>query len=49
LLKWGALPPRAEEPPWIVGDGTAFRAATGWAPAFDLTAGLRATIENAGV
>jgi UDP-glucose 4-epimerase len=44
LLRWGAIPPRAEEPPWIVGDGTAFRTATGWQPKHDLTAGLRASI-----
>lgn len=48
LLKWGAIPARSEEPPWIVGDGSAFRAATGWAPTFDLTAGLRATIAHHG-
>lgn len=44
LLRWGAIPPRAEEPPWIVGDGEPFRTATGWRPSFDLTSGLRATI-----
>lgn len=44
LLRWGAIPPRTEEPPWIVGDGTAFRTATGWRPGYDLTAGLRAAI-----
>jgi len=44
LLQWGAIPARAEEPPWIVGDGSVFRAATDWAPTFDLTTGLRATI-----
>ncbi len=48
LLKWGAIPARVEEPLWIVGDGSAFRAATGWAPTFDLTAGLRATIAHHG-
>lgn len=46
LLRWGAIPPRTEEPPWIVGDGTAFRTATGWHPKHDLTAGLRAAIEE---
>lgn len=46
LLRWGAIPPRTEEPPWIVGDGTAFRSATGWHPKFDLTAGLQAAIEE---
>jgi nucleoside-diphosphate-sugar epimerase len=46
LLRWGAIPPRTEEPPWIVGDGTAFRAAIGWQPKHDLTAGLRAAIEE---
>jgi nucleoside-diphosphate-sugar epimerase len=44
LLRWGAIPPRSEEPPWIVGDGTRFRTATGWGPKHDLTAGLRAAI-----
>jgi len=43
-LRWGAIPPRTEEPPWIVGDGERFRSATGWQPKFDLTAGLKATI-----
>ncbi|MCU0705138.1 MAG: NAD(P)-dependent oxidoreductase [Fimbriiglobus sp.] len=47
LLRWGAIPPRAGEPPWIVGDPTAFRNATGWAPRFDLNAGLQATIDGA--
>lgn len=46
LLRWGAIPPRPEEPTWIVGDGSAFRTATGWTPVFDLTAGLRATIAH---
>jgi nucleoside-diphosphate-sugar epimerase len=44
LLRWGAIPPRSEEPPWIVGDGERFRSATGWKPKHDLTAGLLATI-----
>lgn len=44
LLRWGAIPPRTEEPPWIVGDGERFRSATGWQPEFDLIAGLKATI-----
>ena len=44
LLRWGALPPRVEEPAWIVGDNARFRAATGWQPRFDLRDGLRATI-----
>ena len=44
LLRWGAIPPRTEEPPWIVGDGERFRSATGWQPKFDLDAGLKATI-----
>lgn len=46
LLKWGAIPPRSEEPPWIVGDGERFRSATGWKPKFDLTAGLKAAIDE---
>ena len=45
LLRWGALPGRPEEPARIVGDPSAFRAATGWAPRFDLREGLRATID----
>ena len=45
LLHWGVKPTRAEEPPWIVGDSSAFRAATGWSPRFDLREGLRATIK----
>lgn len=48
LLRWGAIPARPEEPPRIVGNGSAFRAATGWVPKFDLTAGLRATIAHHG-
>ena len=45
LLRWGAKPARVEEPAWIAGDAGMFRAATGWAPRFDLRAGLQATIE----
>lgn len=44
LLRWGALTPRSEEPPWIVGNGSRFKSATGWQPEHDLTSGLRATI-----
>jgi UDP-glucose 4-epimerase len=44
LLRWGAIPPRAEEPAWIVGDDSRFHTATGWRPKHDLTAGLQATL-----
>jgi nucleoside-diphosphate-sugar epimerase len=46
LLRWGARAYRADESMWIVGDNARFRAATGWAPRFDLWSGLTDTIRR---
>ena len=43
LLRFGALPARADEPAWQVGDPTAAHA-LGWTARTDFTAGLDATI-----
>ena len=47
LLRFGALPDRADETPWMVGDGRRFRAASGWAPRTSLEDGARLTVEAA--
>ncbi|WP_438030792.1 NAD-dependent epimerase/dehydratase family protein [Sorangium sp. So ce233] len=44
LLGFGARPPRADEPPWLVGDPRRFRAATGWHPRTDLSLGVAASL-----
>ncbi|WP_433937404.1 NAD-dependent epimerase/dehydratase family protein [Sorangium cellulosum] len=44
LLGFGARPPRADEPPWLVGDPRRFRAATGWHPRTDLALGVAASL-----
>jgi nucleoside-diphosphate-sugar epimerase len=44
-LRFGRLQPRPDEAPWIVGDGSRFRAATGWAPRYSLEEGVRATVD----
>jgi nucleoside-diphosphate-sugar epimerase len=46
LLRWGELPYRGDEIPWLVGDPSRFRARTGWAPRTTLEAGLRATVAH---
>ncbi|HEY4920245.1 MAG TPA: NAD(P)-dependent oxidoreductase [Xanthobacteraceae bacterium] len=43
LLRFGALPARANEPPWLVGDPAAARE-LGWTAMTDLATGLDATI-----
>ncbi len=43
LLRFGALPPRPNEPPWLVGDPAAARD-LGWTAMTDMAAGLDATI-----
>jgi len=45
LVRFGELPDRDWEPPFICGDSRRLRAATGWAPAFELEAGLRQTLD----
>jgi len=44
LLKIGAVPNRAWEPPFICGDNSRLRA-FGWAPQYDLESGLRMTLD----
>lgn len=46
LLDFGALPYRHGEPTWLVGRPDRFAAATGFAPAIDLDAGLAATLRQ---
>ncbi|MGQ0663086.1 MAG: NAD-dependent epimerase/dehydratase family protein [Pseudomonadota bacterium] len=49
LLKFGALPYRAEDPPWLVGDNRRIAAATGWRPRIGLEEGIDRVIEAARV
>ncbi|MCS7045608.1 MAG: NAD(P)-dependent oxidoreductase [Gemmataceae bacterium] len=44
LLRWGAVPPRPDEPQWAVGDGRRFHEATGWQPRWHWRDGVRTTI-----
>ena len=46
LLELGALPDRAEEPPFVVADTRILKEAIGFAPRFDLDAGLRAALDD---
>ena len=46
LLKLGALPRAAHEPPLIVGDGTRLRRELNWTPRFTLESGLRDTVAH---
>lgn len=45
LLQLGALPAAADDPPVLVADVARLRQEVGWAPAHDLSAGLRCTVE----
>jgi nucleoside-diphosphate-sugar epimerase len=45
IIKFGELPDRDWEPPFICGDSSRLRAATGWAPSYKLEAGLRQTLD----
>jgi nucleoside-diphosphate-sugar epimerase len=45
VIRFGELPDREWEPPFICGDASRLRGATGWAPAYELEAGLRQTLE----
>jgi nucleoside-diphosphate-sugar epimerase len=47
LLRWGALPYRAEEPMWVVGNGARFHERTGWQPRWSWQHGVRATLQGA--
>jgi nucleoside-diphosphate-sugar epimerase len=44
LLRWGAMPYRADEPMWVVGDSSRLRALTGWQPRHTWQEGVRATV-----
>ncbi|XXX72381.1 NAD(P)-dependent oxidoreductase [Sorangium sp. So ce134] len=44
LLDFGARPPRADEPRWLVGDPRRFCAATSWRPRMPLSSGVAAAI-----
>ncbi len=46
LLQLGALPDRAEEPAFIVADTRILREMVGFVPRFDLSAGLRAALDE---
>lgn len=45
LIRLGALPDRTGDPPRLCADVTRLRATTGWAPRYDLEAGLAHTLE----
>jgi nucleoside-diphosphate-sugar epimerase len=45
VIRFGELPDRDWEPPFICGDSSRLRTATGWAPAYELEAGLRQTLD----
>ena len=44
LLRFGALPDRADESVWVVGDNARFEVATGWRPRLDLDGGVRQSV-----
>ncbi len=44
LLGFGDLPMRPDEIEWLVGDSTALRESTGWAPRHDLVSGIEASL-----
>ena len=46
LLKFGAIPRRQDEAMWVVGSGTAFARASGFAPRTSLDAGLARSLES---
>jgi UDP-glucose 4-epimerase len=48
LLQWGALPPRADEPLWQVGDNRRFTAATSWRPRITVHDGVERMVAAAG-
>lgn len=45
LLRFGAMELRPGEQPWVVGDPSRFRRATGWRPSTSLDAGIARTLE----
>jgi nucleoside-diphosphate-sugar epimerase len=45
LIRLGALPDRDWEPPYICGDSSRLRQATGWSPRYGLDAGLQDTLD----
>lgn len=46
LLGFGDVPMRPDEIEWLVGDGAALRARTGWAPRHDLASGLATALAH---
>ena len=44
LLGFGDLPMRADDEPYLVGDGERMRRELGWRPKHDLEAGIRAAV-----
>jgi nucleoside-diphosphate-sugar epimerase len=46
IIRFGELPDREWEPPFICGDSSRLRTATGWTPAYELEAGLRQTYDS---
>jgi nucleoside-diphosphate-sugar epimerase len=46
LLGFGDLPMRADDEPYLVGDGERMRRALGWCPKHDLSAGIGAAVAN---
>lgn len=46
LLQLGALPMRADDLPYVVGDSTLFKTCSGWRPAFTMEQGILATIQK---
>ncbi len=44
LLGFGELPMRADDEPYLVGDGERMRGELGWRPQHDLAAGIRAAV-----
>lgn len=46
LLDFGALPPRPDEPPCVIGDPARFESDFGWRPQTDLQAGLQNYVQK---
>ena len=45
LLRWGAVPYRADEPMWVIGDPARFCALTGWQPRHTWYEGVRRLVD----
>jgi nucleoside-diphosphate-sugar epimerase len=46
LLGFGELPMRADDEPYLVGDGARMARELGWRPRYDLEEGIRAAVAN---